>query len=63
VGLATLAVFAGAGGLGDPINAQFAFKSNVVFAGALCILLALAFDVLLRGVERVLTPWARTAAR
>jgi osmoprotectant transport system permease protein len=63
VGLATLAVFAGAGGLGDPINAQFAFKSNVVFAGALCILLALAFDVLLRGVERVLTPWARVAAR
>lgn len=63
VGLATLAVFAGAGGLGDPINAQFAFKSNVVFAGALCILLALAFDVVLRGVERVLTPWARVAAR
>jgi osmoprotectant transport system permease protein len=61
VGLATLAVFAGAGGLGDPINAQFAFKSNVVFAGALCILLALAFDVLLRGVERMLTPWARVA--
>jgi osmoprotectant transport system permease protein len=61
VGLATLAVFAGAGGLGDPINAQFAFKSNVVFAGALCILLALAFDVALRGVERVLTPWARVA--
>jgi osmoprotectant transport system permease protein len=63
VGLATLAVFAGAGGLGDPINAQFAFKSNVVFAGALCILLALAFDVALRGVERVLTPWARAVAR
>jgi osmoprotectant transport system permease protein len=63
VGLATLAFFAGAGGLGDPINAQFAFKSNVVFAGALCILLALAFDFLLRGVEHVLTPWARVAAR
>jgi osmoprotectant transport system permease protein len=63
VGLATLAVFAGAGGLGEPINAQFAFKSNVVFAGALCILLALAFDVALRGVERVLTPWARAVAR
>jgi osmoprotectant transport system permease protein len=63
VGLATLAVFAGAGGLGDPINAQFAFKSNVVFAGALCILLALAFDVALRVVERVLTPWARAVAR
>jgi osmoprotectant transport system permease protein len=63
VGLATLAVFAGAGGLGDPINAQFAFKSNVVFAGALCILLALAFDVALRGVERVATPWERVVQR
>ena len=63
VGLATLAVFAGAGGLGDPINAQFAFKSNVVFAGALCILLAFAFDVALRGVERLLTPWAQAVAR
>lgn len=63
VGLATLAFFAGAGGLGDPINAQFSFKSNVVFAGLLCIALALAFDVTLRGVERMLTPWTRAASR
>jgi osmoprotectant transport system permease protein len=63
VGLATLAFFAGAGGLGEPINEEFSFKSNVVFAGLLCILLALTFDVVLRGVERSLTPWARAVSR
>ena len=59
VGLATLAFFAGAGGLGEQINADLAFKSNVVVAGVLCILLALALDVILRLAERVMTPWTR----
>jgi osmoprotectant transport system permease protein len=63
VGLATLAVFAGAGGLGEPINAQFAFKSNVVTAGVICVLLAVVLDVSLRGAEWLATPWARVRAR
>jgi osmoprotectant transport system permease protein len=62
VSLATLAFFAGAGGLGGQIYADPNFKSNVVVAGGLCVVLALAIDVLLRALERVLTPWARGAA-
>ena len=37
VGLAALAFFAGAGGLGEQIFADIAFKSNVVVAGGLCV--------------------------
>src|SRR5213078_144614 len=57
VALATLAFFAGAGGLGDKINTDIAFKSNVVVGGGLAILLALALDLLLLGAQRVLSPW------
>ncbi len=60
VGLATLAFFAGAGGLGGEIFAQITFKSNVVVAGGLCLALAVAFDVALLLAQRLLTPW-RTA--
>jgi osmoprotectant transport system permease protein len=64
VGLATLAVFAGAGGLGSEIIAgsNITFKTGVVAAGGLAVLLALAFDVILLGVQRVLTPWRRVRA-
>jgi osmoprotectant transport system permease protein len=65
VGLATLAVFAGAGGLGSEIVAgsNITFKTGVVAAGGLAVLLALALDVFLLAVQRALTPWrrARTA--
>jgi osmoprotectant transport system permease protein len=57
VGLATLAFFAGAGGLGGAIFANLTFKSNVVVAGGLCVLLAVALDLLILGAQRVLTPW------
>lgn len=60
VGLATLAFFAGAGGLGEKINSDIAFKSNVVLGGALCLLLALTFDALFLGVQRLVSPWQRT---
>lgn len=63
VGLATLAFFAGAGGLGGQIFADITFKSNVVVAGGLCLLLAIAFDLSLLGVQRVLLPWRRAVAR
>ena len=59
VGLATLAFFAGAGGLGGEIFAQITFKSNVVVAGLLCLALAIALDVLLLLGQRLLTPWRR----
>ncbi len=47
VALATLAVFANGGGLGVPIYEQIDFKTNIIIAGGLCMLMALAFDVLL----------------
>jgi osmoprotectant transport system permease protein len=62
VALATLAFFAGAGGLGDQINTDVNFKSNVAVAGGLAILLALALDLVLLAVERALSPWRRVQA-
>jgi osmoprotectant transport system permease protein len=59
VGLATLAFFAGAGGLGGEIFADITFKSNVVTAGVLCLVLAIMFDVVLLTIQRLLTPWLR----
>jgi len=61
VGLATLAFFAGAGGLGGEIFADVNFKSNVVVAGALCVLLAAALDLMILLAQRLATPWARAA--
>jgi osmoprotectant transport system permease protein len=62
VGLATLAFFAGAGGLGEQIFADITFKSNVVVAGGLAVLLAAVLDGLILLAQRAVTPWARTAA-
>jgi osmoprotectant transport system permease protein len=62
VGLATLAFFAGAGGLGEQIYADLRFRSNVLVAGGLCILLAVLFDALLLAVQRASTPWTRAVA-
>lgn len=62
VGLAALAFFAGAGGLGQELYDQRLFRSNVVVAGGLCILLAAVLDLVVLTVQRVLTPWRRAAA-
>ena len=62
VGLATLAFYAGAGGLGEKILTDISFKSNIATAGVLCILLALAFDVALLAIERLALPWRRAHA-
>jgi osmoprotectant transport system permease protein len=59
VGLATLAFFAGAGGLGGEIYADLTFKSNVAVAGGLCVLLAVVLDLVVLGAERALSPWRR----
>jgi osmoprotectant transport system permease protein len=57
VGLATLAFFAGAGGLGGAIFSEITFRSNVAVAGGLCVLLAVVLDLMILGVQRLLTPW------
>jgi osmoprotectant transport system permease protein len=62
VGLAALAVFAGAGGLGSEILVDKYFKSNVVVAGGLAVLLAAALDLLILGLQRLMTPWQRARA-
>ena len=62
VGLATLAFFAGAGGLGGQIFADVTFKSNVVVAGGLAVLLAAVLDGLILLVQRGITPWTRAVA-
>jgi osmoprotectant transport system permease protein len=62
VGLAALAFYAGAGGLGQQILSDIAFKSNVLVAGLLCVVLAFVLDLLLLGTQRLLLPWQRVRA-
>ena len=68
IGLATLAFFAGGGGLGEQIYSENAgtggidFKSNVAVAGTLAILLAAVGDLLVLTVQRLALPWRRTLA-
>ena len=59
VGLAALATFAGAGGLGDQMASQKEFISNIAVGSALCVLMAVGLDVILLGAQRLLTPWTR----
>jgi osmoprotectant transport system permease protein len=65
VGLATLAFFAGGGGLGEQIYSSKAgtgglfFKSNVVVAGGLAVLLAAAGDLIILSGQRIALPWRR----
>ena len=59
VGLAALATFAGAGGLGDQMASQKEFISNIAVGGALCVLMAVGLDAILLVVQRLLTPWTR----
>jgi osmoprotectant transport system permease protein len=63
ISLATVAVFVVNEGLGAPIYAglQQTFKTELIAAGALCVVLALAADGLLMLAQRVLTPWTRVA--
>jgi osmoprotectant transport system permease protein len=63
VGLATLAFFAGAGGLGGQIFADINFKSNVVVAGGLAVVLAAILDGAILLTQRAVTPWTRTSPR
>jgi osmoprotectant transport system permease protein len=59
VAIATLAVFAGAGGLGAEIYANLTFKTGIILAGGIAILMAIGFDALLVAVQRLISPWRR----
>jgi osmoprotectant transport system permease protein len=62
VALTTVGVLVGHGGLGQLItggfNANF-YRAEIVTGAVGCVLLALVADVLLAGLERLLTPWTR----
>jgi osmoprotectant transport system permease protein len=59
IAIASLAVFAGGGGLGEEIvtGSNITFKTGVLTASVLIIGMALAFDALLLVAQRVLAPW------
>jgi osmoprotectant transport system permease protein len=60
VAIATLAVFAGGGGLGSElVGSNITFKTGVILAGGLAILIAIAFDALLVLTQRLLAPWRK----
>lgn len=65
VALVTVGVVVGYGGLGQLMFRGFRsnYRAEVVTATALCLLLALATDLLLAALGRVLTPWQRTSRR
>jgi osmoprotectant transport system permease protein len=62
VGLAALAFLAGGGGLGQELDQDPFFKSNVVVAGGLAILLAAMLDVIILAFQRFTTGWQRASA-
>jgi osmoprotectant transport system permease protein len=59
VAIATLAVFAGGGGLGTEILTDINFHTGVIMAGGLAILIAIGFDLLLLGMQRLVSPWRK----
>jgi osmoprotectant transport system permease protein len=64
VALVTVGVITGNGGLGQLIigglNSNF-YRAEIVTGSVGCVLLALVADVLMAGLERLLTPWTRAA--
>ncbi|MCL7378278.1 MULTISPECIES: ABC transporter permease [unclassified Streptomyces] len=61
VSLVTIGAIVGYGGLGNLIYAGMNtfFKAQVLTASVLCVIIAVAADLLLLGLQRLLTPWAR----
>jgi len=61
--IATLAVFANAGGLGTQIftGGGNTFPTVIVIAGGIAILMAFAIDLVLLTAQRLVTPWRRAA--
>lgn len=61
IALTTIGSVVGRGGLGNLIEDALPtfFKAQVLAASVLCVLLAVAADLLLLGAQRLLTPWSR----
>ena len=59
VAISTLMVFANVNTLGEPLYQQIDFKTNIIVAGGLSIVMAVALDVLLLLAQRLLAPWRR----
>lgn len=64
VSLVTIGAIVGHGGLGNLIYSGMNtyFKAQVLTASVLCVLIAVAADLLLLGAQRLLTPWTRGQA-
>jgi len=64
IGLVTVTVFIGEGGLGAMMFQGFqnTFRTQEVVGAVLVVALAVAADVVIVGVQRVLTPWSRGRA-
>ncbi|MFJ8645672.1 ABC transporter permease [Streptomyces sp. NPDC093546] len=62
IALTTVGALVDYGGLGTLITGGLKsyFKAQVLTASVLCVLLAVAADLLLLGAQRLLTPWTRT---
>ncbi|MEW1754244.1 ABC transporter permease [Streptomyces angustmyceticus] len=65
VAMTTIGSVVGYGGLGNLIASGMEgfFKAEVLTASVLCVLLALLADLLLMGLQRLLTPWTRARGR
>jgi osmoprotectant transport system permease protein len=63
VAISTLMVFANVDTLGGPLYQQITFKTNIVIAGGLSILMAIVFDLLLLGAQRFFAPWRKPSRR
>jgi osmoprotectant transport system permease protein len=63
VAISTLMVFANVNTLGGPLYQQITFKTNIVIAGGLSILMAIAFDLGLLGIQRFFAPWRKPSRR
>lgn len=63
VALATLAVFANGGGLGTEIvvGSNITFKTGIIVAGSIAVLMAILFDAMLLLAGKLLTPWTKAA--
>lgn len=64
VALATLAVFANGGGLGTEIvsGSNITFKTGIIVAGSIAVIMAIVFDGVLLLTGKLLAPWKRKRA-
>ena len=63
VALTTVGTVVAYGGLGNLLanGVHEDFRAQVLAASVICVLLAVTLDLILLGVQRLMTPWARSA--